>query len=86
MRENVVATANAPQLEAQRLGETTEVAEANIGHIAAGEPLEELVLIHDEDRTHDLGWPTRPTRVAPALSCKTDHYLDGYSIELIETG
>jgi hypothetical protein len=44
--EDVMAAADTPQLEAQRLSESAKVAKRNIGHIAASEALEELAFIH----------------------------------------
>jgi hypothetical protein len=44
--EDVMAAADTPQLEAQRLGESAKVAKRNICHIAASEALEELAFIH----------------------------------------
>ncbi len=83
MREDVMTAADTPQLEAQRLGESAKVAKRNIGHIAAGETLEELALIH---RGNVLtAWDgTLSPRWGSAPELHTDHYLDGYRIEIIE--
>jgi hypothetical protein len=73
VREDVMTAADTPQLEAQRLGESAKIAKRNIGHIAAGEPLEELALIHDE--TVVTAWdgtlsPPEEKQPSPSLSCK----------------
>ncbi len=87
MREDVVTAADMPQLEAQRPCESAKIAKRNVGHIAPGEPLEELALIHDE--TVVTAWDgilSRPWEAAHTFpELQTDHYLDGYRVEIIET-
>ena len=46
MREDVVATADAPQFEAECLGQAAQVVEGHVGHCAAGQADKELTLIH----------------------------------------
>ncbi len=83
MRENVMAATDTPQLEAQRLGESAKVAKRNIGHIAAGEALEELALIHRGNVL--VAWDgTLSPHGEASPELQTAHYLDGYRIGLIE--
>jgi hypothetical protein len=78
MREDVMTAADTPQLKARRLGESAKFAKRNIGHIAPGEPLEELALIRAE--TVVTAWDgtlSSPLGSGPRLrESHTDHHLD----------
>lgn len=73
VREDVMTAADTPQLEAQRFGESAKVAKRNIGHIALGEPLEELALIHDETVVTAWDGTPEPTLKQAALAVPELH-------------
>jgi hypothetical protein len=83
MSEDVMTAADTPQLEAQRLGESAKVAKRNVGHLAPGEPLEELALIHD--RTVLTAWDGTLGRQRGSIPVSRVANRR-HRIELIETG
>jgi hypothetical protein len=71
MHEDVVAAADPPQLEAQSLGESAKVAKRNIGHVATGEPLEELAQ-HGSPQQRRAGKPPPSLLATQPLHCDAD--------------
>ncbi len=83
MHEDMMATADTAQLEAELRRQAAQIAEGHVGHLSACEPTKEPPLIHDEDRTPGLGWHRRTTRDWRD-ELQTVHFHNGYRIEIIE--
>jgi hypothetical protein len=88
VREYVMTAADTPYLEAQHLDEGAKVAKRNIRHIAPGDRLRSLrsFMIETVVTAWDGTSAAPGTSDPPHPELQTGQYLDGYRIELIETG